>query len=109
MSYTWTNGELITAEKLNNTGGCGVLIIGVHEGETETEVVLESTWQEIYDAFTSGVVCLLDLSYEGKTNLYALTSVTSEPNGYNVFFDGNGSNLGYTANSANGYPSQSFD
>lgn len=109
MAYEWTNGELITAEKLNNTGGGGVLIISVHG--TEIEVVLESTWQEIHDAFTSGVVCLLDLSYEGKTNLYALTSVTSEPNDgrYNVFFDGHGSNLGYTANSANGYPSQSFD
>lgn len=30
MAYTWTNGELITAEKLNQTGGGGGLTMVAH-------------------------------------------------------------------------------
>ena len=35
MAYTWTNGELITAEKLNQTGGGGSdpLVVNVIQGE----------------------------------------------------------------------------
>lgn len=60
MSYTWTNGELITAEKLNETGGSGggVLFIDFLCDEGEPRCELDKTWQEIYDAFTSGVVCI---------------------------------------------------
>ena len=42
MSYTWTNGELITAAKLNSTGG--VFVVTVEDG------TLDKTWQEIWDA-----------------------------------------------------------
>lgn len=44
MAYTWTNGELITAEKLNNTGGSTTVVTityDQHEGYSADKTYLE--------------------------------------------------------------------
>ena len=61
MSYTptnWTNGDVITTEKLNKiengivtaSSSGGVLVVNmVYDDETDTEYT-DKTWKEIYDA-----------------------------------------------------------
>lgn len=59
--YNWTDGEVITAEKLNRGG---ITIVGLTtEGNTTT---LDMTLQEIYDAMGKGIVALIfdDGSYK---------------------------------------------
>ena len=86
MSYNWTNGELITAEKLNATGG-GALILTYHsEGDY---VILNKTWQEIRDAFVGGQnVMLADIDDEyGDEEYFPIYSLQGEPpNIYTVEF-----------------------
>lgn len=80
MSYTkhtWTNGETITAAKLNNIengieaatsgdSGIGSVIVTVEDVLGEP---LNLTWQEIYDAsFNSVVVLVNTLEYRGDTS-----------------------------------------
>lgn len=53
MSYTWTNGEVITAEKLNATGGSGGgydLVIGALYNTSTHELTLDKTYSEIKTA-----------------------------------------------------------
>ena len=57
MAYTWTDGELITAEKLNNTGG-GVLIVNANYDESTQVDTLDKTWQEINAAFPNNTVLI---------------------------------------------------
>ena len=53
MSYTWTDGELITAEKLNNTGASNILICEASfDGDG---YILDKTTQEIYDALLADI------------------------------------------------------
>ena len=59
MAYTWTDGELITAEKLNETGG-GVLIVNVNTGESAG--TLDKTWKEIHDAYTNGTTVVVHMA-----------------------------------------------
>lgn len=66
MAYTkqtWACGDEITAEKLNhiedgieNAGG-GTLVVHFTTGSetSESAVVMDKTWQEIYDAFPNVV------------------------------------------------------
>ena len=66
MSYTktnWVTGDVVTAEKMNNietridTGT--TMIIHVDEDPQTLLQTLDVTWQEIYDAVSSGVLVLL--------------------------------------------------
>lgn len=66
MSYTrtnWVTGDVVTAEKLNNietridTGT--TMIIHVAEDPQTLLPTLDATWQEIYDAVSSGVLVFL--------------------------------------------------
>ena len=100
MAYTWKDGELITAEKLNNTGN-GVLVVNmnkIEDGDTDT-FTLDKTWQEIFDACsTRGVV----VKYMTASN-YFLTSIEQLQGGsglYSVFL----MKEEYTTESPNGYP-----
>lgn len=72
MGYTWTDGELITATKLNNTGGSGVLIC--NSSMSNGVYVLDKTAQEIYDALLAGTPAYIKYQYgtfEGYSgNLY---------------------------------------
>lgn len=59
MSYTWVNGELITAEKLNNTGGGGgVFVINASTGNDDSPV-LDKTVDEIIDAIQDGLIPII--------------------------------------------------
>lgn len=69
MAYTWKDGELITAEKLNNTGGGGsggsggngfcVIKTTDYDSEEGTFHHIDKTFEEIQSAFLSGEVPIL--------------------------------------------------
>lgn len=70
MSYdkqTWTNGEVITADKMNhiedgiaNSGGGGSSNIIMRVSRTEgTKTYYDKTWQEVYDAIADGQLVLV--------------------------------------------------
>lgn len=65
MAYTWTDGELITAEKLNNTGG-GVLIVTPTFDSNKEIYVMDKTFGELYNAFTNGTTILVANIYTQK-------------------------------------------
>lgn len=48
MAYNWQDGEIITAEKLNQTGG--ILVVNAMYDSELHNTTLDKTWQEIYDA-----------------------------------------------------------
>lgn len=59
MAYEWTNGELITAEKLNQTGGGSPLTVRVEMANGVAR--LSETAQTIIDAMDAGqTVCVID-------------------------------------------------
>ncbi len=104
MSYNWQNGELITAEKLNQTGG-GSLRINISmevDGDTTT-YTMDKTWQQIHDAFVSGSDCYGYMQGDDIIVRYNIEVVSSEY-GFGVKtngFDG----TRFTASSADDYPS----
>ena len=51
MGYTWTDGELITATKLNNTGGGGTSGLVV-----DTEDELDKSYNEIMAMVSAGTL-----------------------------------------------------
>lgn len=124
MSYTkhtWTDGELVTAAKMNNiengieeassggSGGGGVLV--VHATPSDDAITLDKTWQEIKDADAVSVV--FDNTLENARSFFFCSSVFERvrPGGgekqYVVRvrdFD-NAQNMDFIASSASGYPS----
>ena len=60
MAYTWTTGEVITADKLNATGGGGEFLItftvSYDEDEGYNETVADKTVEEVIQAYTSGSI-----------------------------------------------------
>ena len=57
MAYTWTNGELITAAKLNQTGGGGydaVVVLGVDEEEQPIITIESGSFSDFYSKFENG-------------------------------------------------------
>lgn len=63
MSYNWQNGELITAEKLNQTGGgSDVLVVhGTLDEENETLTVVEDV-DNIFNVLNDGGTVTLDVA-----------------------------------------------
>ena len=111
MSYTphtWENDALITAAKMNNIeegiaeggGGSGSILF-----VTNDDGMLGKTWQEIYDAMASSVLCIavLNLSLESTANITfnLIQTVILQEGSYKVFFD-DGSV--FIAETANDYP-----
>ena len=76
MAYTWTNGELITAAKLNQTGGGGVSGL-----VTDTSDTLDKTWNDINAIVSSGVLPFL----VKQTYVYRLDWI-DDSDGYVVGF-----------------------
>ena len=73
MAYTWKDGELITAEKLNNTGD-GSLVVNV-TAEIQDDVTIytmDKTAREIITCFESGMMPIL----------HALKGENAEEDGY---------------------------
>ena len=104
MAYTWTNGELITANKLNQMGGSdNTFPVGMNEDG------LDKTWTEIYDAVTSGKLVYMYWYDTGDVigNLLFLRSIiydSGEANPYRIYITGWDDSMGYAASSADGYP-----
>ena len=78
MGYTWTDGELITATKLNNTGGGGgydFVITGTYNEGEFTSLTLESgSYSGIVSKIQGGDVVsgLFYFTYDGNTYIYVL-------------------------------------
>ena len=101
MSYTWTNGELITAAKLNQTGGGGDIFFDI----TEEDGTLDKTWTEILTAVSAGKIARILTVYEnGATCDYVLEASTDEEFWYVYTTKFPGPNGWYQAASASGYP-----
>lgn len=126
MSYeptTWVAGDTVTAAKMNKmeqgiadgASGGGVLCVGatVDTVDEDTEVTtLDKTWQEIWNATSSGV-CLLRVENElegavqvrcGLANMIGYTDAGGI-DGYGVGFDVDGFGTVFTCDSPNEYPS----
>lgn len=75
-------------------GGGGIMIL------TETEGVLDKTWQEIYDAMSASVFCIsVWVDNDGSVTINYINTVV--PTGYRVIYaDG----TPFAASSANDYP-----
>lgn len=82
MSYTkhtWTDGELVTATKMNNiengieeaSSGGGVLV--VHATPSEDAITLDKTWQDIKDA--DAVSVIFDIAEANSRNFYFCAAV----------------------------------
>lgn len=102
--------------------GGGTLVVHVEENEAHTTYVLDKTWNEILDAFESGIVPVLpfiydDMGYEGF--YYSLMSIWSgeldgvEGTVYGVNFayftvdeesNVGGQRIEFTTDSDDGYP-----
>lgn len=86
MAYTWTDGELITAEKLNETGS--VLLIKLEsfeEVESGTLYTYDKTWQEVYDALNNGVPCyVFSIGYDGVYMSPVLSAFELPPTSFEV-------------------------
>ena len=116
MAYTWTTGETITAEKLNNTGG-GVLIVNSNYNESTETAILDKTWQEIYDAVKQKTQVIIeetgiDEADSVQISLYPVTSINRNPSGYSVttmtynVMENVYMQIKYSSTTADGYPSQ---
>lgn len=72
VEHTWTNGETITAAKMNNIeegiaeaaqSGGGALIVNSDWSTAASNYVLDKTVQEIYDALLSGTPVYIKFQY----------------------------------------------
>ena len=95
MGYTWTDGELITATKLNNTGG-GCFDISVEDG------VLDKTWTEILTALTAGKIARIIGSGEDFAFTEYVVAASTDEEFWYVYVAGNQG--WYQTSSASGYP-----
>ena len=112
MSYTpttWTSGDVITAEKLNNLEG-GVeaagsaLLITITSGDNSM-ATMDKAWKEIYDAFMGGIPCIATYDQSYSTHNYLVTDVYTQGESYEVTVG----DYSYYTNSENDYPQYSFD
>ena len=110
MSYTahtWTTGETITAERMNQleqgvaaTATIKIVPATWTQSEDTQIITLTKTWQEVYTMMEDSIVVI---TYETSTNEIYHGFVTAiYAVGSNYFVDT--SFYIYTASSANGYP-----
>lgn len=109
MAYVktvWETGDVITAEKLNHAENgiatanniIGNLIIHV---TVESDIAtLDQKWQDIFDAFSTGVPCIISGVNDGLYYQEFVQAVYSDEGTYYV-----GGSILYSTESATGYPS----
>lgn len=111
VQHTWQNDELITAAKLNNLeegvaaggGGGSSSILFV----TNDDGTLDKTWQEIYDAMTSSVLCVVIQSVVDEVEGFAsitsniIQNIVLQEGVYSLYLD---DGLPFIASTANDYP-----
>lgn len=81
MGYTWTDGELITATKLNNTGGGGGL---AHY--TDTSGTLNCTYNDLLADITAGRLPYISNSNANIT--FGVLFGLDTANDYEAWFSG---------------------
>ena len=110
MAYTpteWKNGDVITAEKLNNleegvqevltNDGGGRLIATPNHNN-----VLDKTWQQIYDAFPNVAI---EIGHrEGDIYLEAVSAISGNPTENTYTFWTEGQNNYFMATAPDDYP-----
>lgn len=106
MSYTpteWKTGDIVTSTKLNkleqgvaSAGGGGVLVVNK---DKTPPFALDKTWQEIYDAASTGVVFLVSVE-DGEISTDLVMLVYADDDTYSL----EDSRSVYSTNSASGYP-----
>lgn len=87
MAYAWTDGELITATKLNQTGGGGydaVIVLGVDEEEQPIITVESGSFSDFYSKFENGDRPSIQIIFDDPDGGYNYYSVDS------IFDDGDG-------------------
>ena len=102
MAYeptNWKTGDVVTSAKLNKlenaVANSGILAVHVSDN------VLDKTWQELLDAISSGILCIIFGSNGSEANANIITDVYADDGEYSVVCGE--SNL-YSADSSNGYP-----
>lgn len=107
---TWSTGDTITAEKLNNmedgiaSGGGAFVITATTDYTGEVPVTtLNKTWNEIKTAIDGGQVAIIVESEETYTGCEFVVSVV-RMDAYFVYAQSNDTRA-YMTNSADGYPS----
>ena len=115
---TWAEGDVVTSEKLNHmedgiASSIMVITATVTESEGETKKTLDKTWQEIFDKFSTGSRCLIDMSYEGSTSFSPVMTMGSDSEyGYvvDVFNVEGGTSkiLSFECNAPTGYPASTI-
>lgn len=91
MSYApteWKTGDIITAEKLNNmesgiVGSAKVLFVS---SDDETGLY-NKTWNEIKNALSDGVLCLVVYSDDAYSNINVISAAIPVEGGYGIFYD----------------------
>lgn len=119
MAYekqTWQTGDVVTSAKLNHMedgiASAGRLVVNITWGEESG--VMDKTWQEIHDAFSSGVVVVYIAEDDGGYAIYSMSDIGSiiGTSTYSVGIIGFGDNgverFAFLASSADGYPAMAY-
>lgn len=104
MSYvkqTWSSGNKITAEKLNHIeDGVAATAIVVTGTTAENTTTLDTTWQDINDAFAAGSNVVVTTS----AGLFSVVSVETDTTDYSVYVLIGGVATAFVASASSGYP-----
>lgn len=109
--HTWTTGETITAEKLNNIeeGIADSNVLTITSTLSGSTITLNKTWKEISDAFTGNklsYICIGAVEGAGvPATMYPVITVYSVTGNYVV---NAGQNLDFVTDSETGYPAKSM-
>lgn len=119
MSYTptnWQSGDKVTAEKLNKieqgiAGAGGILVVHETYDSTNDIHTLDKTWNEIKNALSLGILCIImspimnDTSYY-RQDLPIITGVEASTSGSIYYHVYTSSNV-FISNTEDSYPSYS--
>ena len=98
--YTWTDGEVINAQKLNHmedgiedagSGGSGCTFVVKPDHQEGDVTYYDKTWQELADAMESGQACLLWMKETHSQDDFMISLIPINACGYIT------NDLGYVA------------
>lgn len=106
MAYeptNWKTGDVVTSAKLNKlenavANGGGILV--VHDNISDNGRTLDKTWQELFDAMSSGILCVIFGNYELTAMSSMITNLYKDQEEYSV----DCGESTYRVDSPNGYP-----
>ena len=113
MAYektTWSNGDTITAEKLNNIENgiaSGVLAVGIYVNSSDSTLTLtlDKTWNEIYTVISNGGICVAGEYYDGAVSCSLVNSAHIDDGiGGSTLYVIEVGEQTYVNNSIDGYP-----